>query len=113
MQSVLGGTTPGSAVRGNEQRRSMQTIVIEALTKIRLFGLGQPLADGLKFVFKEEMTPRHVDRFLYTLAPLSILVAALSVFAVIPFGSVLPERGDHQVDLVVAPGFDVGLIYIF
>ena len=30
-----------------------------------LFGLGQPLADGLKFIFKEEYTPAHVDKFLY------------------------------------------------
>ena len=34
------------------------------LTNIRLFGLGQPLADGLKFIFKEEYTPAHVDRWL-------------------------------------------------
>lgn len=85
------------------------------LTKIRLFGLGQPLADGLKFIFKEEITPHHVDRVLYTLAPIVILATALAVFAAIPFGSVLPEISgvDHQIDLVVAPGFDVGLIYIF
>src|SRR5215510_493120 len=54
------------------------------LTKIRMFGLGQPLADGLKFIFKEEYTPHHVARFLYTLAPISILVAALASFAVVP-----------------------------
>src|SRR5688572_457436 len=56
------------------------------LTKISLFGLGQPLADGLKFIFKEEYTPAHVDKALYVLAPLSILTAALATFAVIPFG---------------------------
>src|SRR6185369_12023509 len=88
------------------------------LTKIRLFGLGQPLADGLKFIFKEDATPRHVDKVLYTLAPLSILAAALASFAVIPFGSVLPKDlhipgVEHQIDLVVAPGFDVGLIFAF
>ena len=37
------------------------------LTKIRLFGLGQPLADGLKFIFKEEYTPPHVDKVLFIL----------------------------------------------
>lgn len=88
------------------------------LTKIKMFGLGQPLADGLKFIFKEEITPKHVDKFLYTLAPISILAAALAIFAVIPFGSVLPADSgipgvEKQIDLVVAPGFDAGLIYVF
>jgi NADH-quinone oxidoreductase subunit H len=89
------------------------------LTKIKLFGLGQPLADGLKFIFKEENTPKHVDKILFTLAPISILSAALAIFAVIPFGSVLPQSFskvvgvEHQIDLVVAPGVDVGMIYIF
>jgi NADH-quinone oxidoreductase subunit H len=88
-------------------------------TKIKLFGLGQPLADGLKFIFKEEATPGHVDKILFTLAPISILSAALAIFAVIPFGSVLPSSFsemiglDHQIDLVVAPGVDIGMIYIF
>ena len=40
------------------------------LTNIRLFGLGQPLADGLKIIFKEDFTPAHVDRRLFTLAPI-------------------------------------------
>ena len=45
------------------------------LTKVKMFGLGQPLADGLKFIFKEEYTPAHVDKFLFVLAPISILAA--------------------------------------
>src|SRR5215475_2019087 len=60
------------------------------LTNIKLFGLGQPLADGLKFIFKEEYTPSHVDKALYLLAPVTILAAAIAIFAVVPFGSVLP-----------------------
>ena len=82
------------------------------LTKIRLFGLGQPLADGLKMIFKEEYTPSHVDRRLYVLAPLLILTAALAVFAVIPFGSQIDAAG-KSIDLAIIPGLDVGLIYIF
>ena len=39
------------------------------LTNIKMFGLGQPLADGLKFIFKEEFTPEHVDKALFRLAP--------------------------------------------
>jgi NADH-quinone oxidoreductase subunit H len=77
-----------------------------------LFGLGQPAADGLKFIFKEEYTPAHVNRVLYVLAPIAILIAALAVFAVIPFGNVLPV-GEQPIELVVVPGVNVALLYIF
>jgi NADH-quinone oxidoreductase subunit H len=86
------------------------------LTRIRLFGLGQPIADGVKFIFKEEVTPSHVDKFLYWLAPVAIFVAAFAIFAVIPFGSVLPASlglSGEPIQLVVAPGIDVGMIYVF
>ena len=39
------------------------------LTKIRLFGLGQPIADGVKFLFKAEFTPGHVDKFIVLRRP--------------------------------------------
>ncbi len=89
------------------------------LTKIRLWGLGQPLADGLKFIFKEEYTPHQVDRWLFLLAPIAILGAALAVFAVVPFGDVLPGfqigslKVDRPIALTVAPGVDVGMVYVF
>lgn len=84
------------------------------LTKIKLFGLGQPLADGVKFICKEESTPAHVDKWLFTLAPISILAAALASFAVVPVGSVLPAfEGIGPIQLVAAPGIDVGMIYVF
>jgi NADH-quinone oxidoreductase subunit H len=82
-------------------------------TRIRLWGLGQPLADGLKFLFKEEYTPAHVDRFLYTLAPVTLLAAALATFAVIPFGSVWPRGDGGVIQFVVAPQVDVGMVYVF
>ncbi|RLS78367.1 MAG: NADH-quinone oxidoreductase subunit NuoH [Planctomycetota bacterium] len=87
------------------------------LTKIRLFGLGQPLADGLKIILKEDFTPRHVDKVLYTAAPLVILAASLAIFAAIPFGSALPPipalglTGEEP--LLVAPGLDVGVLWVF
>ena len=87
------------------------------LTKIRLFGLGQPLADGLKIIMKEDFTPRHVDKVLYTVAPLVILAASLAIFAAIPFGSVLPPLGipglPDPVPFLVAPGPDVGVLWVF
>lgn len=90
------------------------------LTKIRLWGLGQPLADGVKFIFKENYVPSHVDRKLFSIAPVVILVAALAIFAVIPFGDMIPPEifGIHLTDaksipLIVAPGVDAGMIYVF
>ena len=89
------------------------------LTKIRMFGLGQPLADGVKFLFKGEFTPRYVDKAMYFVAPLSIFVTALAAFAVVPFGRVdlagvlPPSWGVGEVSLTAVPGLDVGLLYIF
>ena len=100
------------------------------LKDLKLFGLGQPLADGVKMIIKEEYTPAHVDKRLFVLAPLVIMSAALAIFAVIPFGSQLPpldtmpimgsmlagldwEFLHRPIDLVAAPDLDVGLIYVF
>jgi NADH-quinone oxidoreductase subunit H len=49
-------------------------------------GLLQPLADGVKFLFKEDPTPAGADKFVYFLAPLLSLALALTSIAVIPFG---------------------------
>lgn len=89
------------------------------LTNWRFWGLGQPLADGVKFIMKEEYTPSHVDRRLFLIAPVVILAAALATFAVIPFGSMIPAfeigplKVDKPVDLVAAPSVNVGMIYVF
>src|SRR5688572_22441342 len=63
------------------------------LKDLFLFGLGQPAADGVKFILKQEYTPSHVEKRLFVLAPIVILAAALAVFAVVPFGSYLPALG--------------------
>jgi NADH-quinone oxidoreductase subunit H len=49
-------------------------------------GLLQPLADGLKFLFKEDVTPAGADKFAYFLAPFLALSLAITSIAVIPFG---------------------------
>jgi NADH-quinone oxidoreductase subunit H len=83
----------------------------------RLFGLGQPIADGVKMILKEEHTPGYADRTLFILAPIVILTAALAVFVVIPLGAQLPPIPalgiDQPIQLVVAPTFDAALIYVF
>jgi len=50
------------------------------------FGLLQPVADGLKLIFKESVTPAQADKPLYFLAPVLVVVPALILFAVIPVG---------------------------
>ncbi|HXK59758.1 MAG TPA: NADH-quinone oxidoreductase subunit NuoH [Acidobacteriota bacterium] len=49
-------------------------------------GLLQPIADGLKFVIKEDIIPAGADRLVFALAPIVSLIPALVVFSVIPFG---------------------------
>ncbi len=50
------------------------------------WGLLQPIADGLKFVFKEQIIPARVDKLFYLVAPAVAMTAALMAFAVVPFG---------------------------
>ena len=49
-------------------------------------GLLQPIADGLKFVLKEDIVPAKADALVFTLAPMISLIPAFVVFAVVPFG---------------------------
>src|SRR5580700_11021770 len=49
-------------------------------------GLLQPLADGVKFLMKEDLTPAGADRFVYSLAPFLTMTLAISTVALIPFG---------------------------
>jgi NADH-quinone oxidoreductase subunit H len=64
-------------------------------------GLFQPLADALKFIFKEDVTPAAADKPLYLLAPALALLPAFTTFIVIPFG---PDQtvGGKLLRLVVA-----------
>src|SRR3954447_20704112 len=52
-------------------------------------GLLQPIADGVKLFFKEEIIPDQASKFAFLIAPLVALVPALISFAVIPFGSTI------------------------
>jgi NADH-quinone oxidoreductase subunit H len=74
-------------------------------------GLLQPVADGIKLFFKEDIIIPHANRVIYILAPAAIVVTALLSFAVIPFGDAISIRG-HSIDLVVAD-VNVGLLYLF
>jgi NADH-quinone oxidoreductase subunit H len=74
-------------------------------------GLLQPIADALKFFFKEDVVPGQVDKALYVLAPAITLIPAFLVLAVIPFGPPIEVLG-RSVPLVVAD-LDVGILFVF
>jgi NADH-quinone oxidoreductase subunit H len=74
-------------------------------------GLLQPLADGLKFLFKEDIVPLEVDRFVYWLAPFLSFTLALFSFAVIPFGEGFTFMG-HTIQFQIAD-LNIGLLFIF
>lgn len=75
-------------------------------------GLLQPLADGLKFLFKEDPTPAGVSKFVYYLAPLLALALALTSIGVIPFGpNPLHFRG-HDIYLGIAD-LNIGILALF
>jgi NADH-quinone oxidoreductase subunit H len=74
-------------------------------TRIRLFGLFQPIADALKILTKEDIVPRSADRLLHFLAPVSLVAFALITFAVIPFGRhIVPVELDAAVLYFFAAG---------
>jgi NADH-quinone oxidoreductase subunit H len=51
-----------------------------------MFGLGQPMADGLKFFFKEDYKPKNVDKILFTIAPGIMMIVMVVSAATIPWG---------------------------
>lgn len=76
------------------------------------FGLLQPLADGIKFIFKEDLIPNDVTKFLYILAPALALVPALMTFAVIPVGDgTIPILG-RDITLYIT-AVNVSLLFVF
>jgi NADH-quinone oxidoreductase subunit H len=70
-------------------------------SRVGPFGLLQPIADGIKLMFKEDIIPANADRLIYALAPALSLVPALIVFAVVPFGPAF-----------VITDVNVGLLYV-
>ena len=75
-------------------------------------GLLQPLADGLKFLFKEDPTPAGVDKFVYYLAPLLALALALTSIAVIPFGPDPLHFKGHDIYLGITD-LNIGILALF
>jgi NADH-quinone oxidoreductase subunit H len=77
------------------------------LTGIRIQGLGQPIADALKLLLKENFIPAEVNKFYYYIAPKLSMVPAILVLAVLPFGSSL-----FGIPMVIAD-VNIGVLYVF
>jgi len=69
-------------------------------------GLLQPIADGIKTLTKEILVPKEADRWIFFTGPILAAMAALAVFAVIPFG---PDTGNGP---LVGTTLNVGLVYV-
>jgi NADH-quinone oxidoreductase subunit H len=75
-------------------------------------GLLQPLADGLKFLFKEDLTPPGADQLVYILAPFLALSLALTTLALIPFGPSTITILGQPTQLIIA-NVNIGLMFVF
>lgn len=82
-------------------------------------GFGQPLADGIKFLLKEDFTPSRVDKVLFSLAPIIVIAPALIGFVIIPWGGlwdgVLPFLGDVTGGArvhIAGANVNIGIVYL-
>jgi NADH-quinone oxidoreductase subunit H len=80
-------------------------------TRVGPFGLLQPAADGLKFLFKEDLTPPHVYKPLFIAAPLIAVIFALTSISVIPFGNAV-MIGGYSIPLQITTDVNTGLLLI-
>ncbi|MFQ5694289.1 MAG: NADH-quinone oxidoreductase subunit H, partial [Nitrospinota bacterium] len=79
--------------------------------RVGFHGLLQPIADGIKLLFKEDVIPRDANRWVFVMAPVMTLIPALASFAIIPFGDSISVMG-RSIDLVIAD-VNVGILYFF
>ena len=79
--------------------------------RVGFHGLLQPIADGIKLMFKEDVIPREANRWVFVAAPMMTLIPAIASFAIIPFGDSLSVLG-VSVDLVIAD-VNIGILYFF
>lgn len=75
------------------------------------FGLGQPLSDAIKLLFKESIIQNSADKFLFVLAPAIVVFTAIVTFAAIPFGAPF-KIFDREVGLWVS-NINMGLLFVF
>ena len=77
------------------------------------FGLLQPMADGVKLILKEDVLPHHVNKVLYTLGPMLVLIPALINIGVVPWGSQLPLPFLKEPVKCVIADLNIGIMFPF
>jgi NADH-quinone oxidoreductase subunit H len=78
---------------------------------LQRLGVFHLMADGGKFVFKENVVPAHVNRFYYQLAPVIALIPALTTIVFVPFGVYWDAK--HTLQPLVLANLDVGILAVF
>lgn len=78
--------------------------------RVGWFGFLQPAADGIKFFFKEDIIPDNVHKPLFVIAPSIIFIAALAVYAVIPFG---PSAEPGAFNPYQIASVNIGILFVF
>jgi len=105
---VFGTVMPGVAYSVLAERKICAWIQDRiGPNRVGPFGFWQPLADGVKTFLKEDFVPAHVHKAYFWLAPMVLMIPALLVLAVIPFGSQL--FGEKM----VIADLNVGILYTF
>src|ERR1700726_1599085 len=74
------------------------------------YGILQPVADAVKLMIKEDITPVRADKWVFTAAPIIAMVPALIIYAVIPFGPTVRLFGRQVTPYI--PDVNVGLLYV-
>lgn len=113
LTSVIFGVTLGIAMYLTLAERKFAAFFQDRIGPNRAgpFGLLQPLADGVKFFFKEEFFPKAADPILFVLGPMIALITSAMAIAIIPWGNTIVVMG-RTVMLQVAD-LDVGVLFGF
>ncbi len=104
------GLTPGMVIVERRLSAWMQGRI--GPDRVGPLGLLQPLADAIKFIFKEDIIPDDADKLLYVLAPLMVLVPPALGLIVIPFGNQIGEQHLQVANLSVGVLFSMSVLSI-
>ncbi len=110
---VLFMVTLGIAAYSTYAERKVAAFLQDRLGPNRagIYGLLQPLADGGKMFFKEEIIPAASDKFIFILGPSLFMITALMTSAIIPWG---PDVSIHgEVHSLQVADINIGLLYLF